>query len=207
MRSADSGSETAQTIAALVRDAEACPAEAAQQLARLLAHSLASPSTADRREARLGLLIDLVSSGTGEFVRSEDYETERERRRARGEEWPAASSLSRAYGHWLTAVRAACRYWFDGGQSRVCSDHHHARPTKSYKPQEIRSALLQAQAELDVGSDGWPSEWEFYEWSTIKRRLARQTGQPCRLPGRKQIRKAFGSYANAVDAARRVASG
>lgn len=38
---------------------------------------------------------------------------------------PAASTLSRLYGHWLAAVRAACRFWFDGGPQRVAGSHHH----------------------------------------------------------------------------------
>lgn len=200
----DSATETAQMVACLVRDQKAFPEEAARQLEQLLSHSLAAPSAAERRVARIGLLIDIVSQGEGEFITVEAYEGERDKRKARGEVWPTASNLSRAYGHWLAAVRAACRYWFEGGQARVAADHRHARPSQSYKPIEIRSALLKAQADLSLPADEWPTEWEFIEWAQITRRLARSAGTSCRIPGAKQIRKAYGSYAAAVDSARRV---
>ena len=209
----DGGTETAQALARLVSDRGAFPDEAARHLAELLQHSLAEPSAGGRREARLGLLIDLVSVGTGEFVRSERYEEERSQRRRHGEEWPAASSLSRAYGHWLSAVKAASRYWFEGGRARVASSHTHARPSDSYQPREIRNALLGAQTDLGMQSgtggesgDGgsWPTEWEYLEWAQIKRRLARRAGTSCRLPSAKAIRKAYGTYERAVAATARA---
>lgn len=200
----DSATETAQSIASLVRDCKAFPDEAARQLLELLSHSLAAPSAAERREARLGLLIDVVSQGEGEFVTTEAYERERSIRRAGGETWPTASSLSRAYGSWLSALRAACRFWFEGGAARVASDHRHAKPSQTYKPIEIRSAILKAQADMNLPAGEWPTEWEFQEWAQIKRRLARLAGSECRIPGAKQIRKAYGGYAAAVAAARRV---
>lgn len=200
----DSATESAQSIAILVSDRKAFPDEAVRQLEQLVGHSLAAPSAAVRREAQIGLLIDIVSQGQGEFVTAETYEQERAGREARGEAWPSASSLSRAYGHWLSAVRAACRYWFEGGDARVASDHRHARPSQTDKPIEIRSALLKAQADLGLPADEWLTEWEFHEWARIKRRLARASGSDCRIPGAKQIRKAYGSYAAAVEAAQRV---
>jgi len=206
MTAPDSATETAQSIASLVRDRNALPDEAARQLLELLGHSLAAPAPAERRGTRLGLLIDLVGQGVGEFVTTEMYERERATRRVRGESWPTASSLSRAYGTWLSAVRAASRYWFGGGGERVASDHRHARPSQTYKPIEIRSALLRAQADLSLPPDDWPTEWEFLEWAEITRRAERSNGTECRIPGAKQIRKAYGSYAAAVEAARRVLS-
>lgn len=200
----DSATEKAQTIASLVCDRRAFPDEAARQLEQLLGHSLAVPSAAERREARLGLLMDIVSQGEGEFVTSEAYERERSNRAACGESWPAASSLSRAYGHWLSAVHAACRFWVGGGKSRVPSDHRHTGVSRTYKPMEIRSALFRAQADLGLASDDWPTEWEYEEWAKIKRRLAQSSGNECRIPGRQQIRSAHGSYAAAVEAARAV---
>lgn len=220
-RSPDSATEVAQALADLVRDKAAFPDAAARHLADLLGHSLAVGTPGERRQARLGLLIELVSGGEGEFITSGAYEEARQSRRERGEEWPAASTLSRAYGHWLTALRAACRFWFEGGRARVASDHAHAKRNLAYLPQEILSALLQAQAELGLqrrvgaASDGvagseqehWPTEWEYLEWARIKRRLARRAGAPCRLPERGVIRAAYGSYAEAIEAAMRQTRG
>lgn len=220
----DSATETAQLIADLVSDRAAFPDAAVGHLAELLGHSLAAGSIGERRQARLGLLIDLVSCGTGEFITSSTYEDARADRKASGEEWPTASALSRAYGHWLAALRAACRYWFDGGRSRVSSSYAHTGRQQKYQPQEIHSALLQAQLELgfcaaqanpDRAETGdrrvsaaatwqqWPTEWEYLEWARIKRRLARRAGIACRLPERGAIRAAYGTYATAIEAVRR----
>lgn len=143
----------------LVTDKSAVPDLAAQDLLRLLGHSLATRSTAERRWGQLGLLIELVSSGTGEFITSTAYEEARLRRRreaasqdAADKKWPTASALSRAYGHWLKALRAACRFWFDGGRGRVPADYAHTKHIQSYHPQEIVSALLLAQQELGLAS-------------------------------------------------------
>ena len=215
----DQASEVTQFIAALVVDRAVMPHEAAADLKRLLGHRLAVSTVAHRRHAQLGLLIDLVSSGTGEFIATTTYEEARQKRRhARGEEWPTPSALSRAYGHWLHAHKAACRYWFDGGQGKVPSNYAHTKRSHAYKPQEIVRALLQAQQELglrgavgdtDWGSGAvsplrgsrWPTEWEYFEWARIKRRLARLTGNSCRVPERLSIQTAFGNYAAAARAA------
>ena len=134
--SRDNATEVAATIVSLVKSRLACPETAAQDLRRLLGNSLAVDSAAERRQASLGLLIELVAEG-GEFVATTTYEEVRTERLCRGEEWPAASTLSRLYGHWLAAVRAACRFWFDGGPQRVPGSHHHAVGTqRGYQPAE-----------------------------------------------------------------------
>jgi hypothetical protein len=68
--------------------------------------------------------------------------------------------------------------------------------------------------------DHWPTKWEYEEWAQIKRRLARRSGTDgsakasgegavargsvgTRYPGLKQIRKAFGTYDEAVRSAHR----
>lgn len=97
----ESASELAQGLSRLVEDASAFSTEAASDLARMLEHSLANPSIGERRHLRIGLLVDLVAGTNGEFVDSSGYEAERARRVKTGEEWPSASGLTRAYGHWL----------------------------------------------------------------------------------------------------------
>jgi len=151
----------------------------------------------------LGLLIELVADD-GEFVPTTTYEEVRKERLSAGEEWPAASTLSRLYGHWLAAVRAACRFWFDGGPQRVASNHHHAAGTQpGYKPAEILSTLLAARRDLELPDGHWPSQREYSEWAEVKRRLTRRSGKAPRIPGLKQIRKAFAGYDSAVSAASR----
>lgn len=121
----DNATEVAAAIVSLAKSHLVLPEIAAQDLRRLLGNSLAVDSAAERRQASLGLLIELVADD-GEFIPTTTYEGIRKKRLSRGEEWPAATTLSRLYGHWLSAVRARCRFWFDGGPQRVAGNHHHA---------------------------------------------------------------------------------
>lgn len=208
-------SEVATTIAELIDDRAAIPEVAVRDLSRLLGHELATGSTAERRNSRLGLLIRLVSEG-GEFIPTTRYEEARREAAGAGEDWPTASNLSRSYGHWLVAVEAAARFWFNGGAERVASSHAHAVGSQSsYEPKEIVVAIEQCQRELDLPPDQWPTQWEYQEWAEIKRRLARRAGSATtravrstgsRWPGLKQIRKAFGTYEAAARSASADAS-
>lgn len=199
----DNATEVAAAIVSLAKSHLALPEIAAHDLRRLLGNSLAVDSPAERRQASLGLLIELVADN-GEFVPTTTYEEVRKERLSKGEEWPAATTLSRLYGHWLAAVRAACRFWFDGGPQRVAGNHHHAVGAQpGYQPAEILSTLLAARRDLELPDGHWPSQWEYSEWAEVKRRLTRRSGKAPRIPGLKQIRKAFGGYDSAVDAAGR----
>lgn len=207
-------------IGELLKRPGACPEAAKRDLLRLLGHSLASTTPADRRQQRLGLLIELISEG-GEFVPTTRYEQVRKERSAQGHGWPSSANLSRSYGHWLIAVKAANRFWFGGGRERVSDSHAHARGTQpGYQPRQIVAALREAKVDLEMPDDRWPTKWEYEEWSQIKRRLARRSGNDgssktggrgaagrgeigTRYPGLKQIRKAFGTYDEAVRAAHR----
>lgn len=191
--------EAATAIAELVASS-GFPKQAARDLARLLGHELAVDDTPSLRFARLGLLQSLVAQ-TGEFVSSSYYEHVRAERRAQNEEWPTAATLSRLYGSWISAVKAACRFIFHGGSTRVASSHAHCLPQRSYQPTDIIDALIRCQDELGL-RDTWPTQWEYEEWAKIKRDLSHKSGNPCRLPGLKQIRDAYGSFANAVQATR-----
>jgi len=201
-------SEVAQVLAQAV-SSRGFPQSAAEDLSRLLGHSLADPGAGNRRNARLGLLIDLLSDGSGEVIVRDRYERERKRRRDTGQQWPSSSQLCDAYGHWLVAVRAAARFWFDGGHGRVWSSHKHARqqkkgslPRGGYLPREMMLAIIRFRDTVGDGKQ-WPSEWEYETWAAIQRQLARRAGVPTRVPGRQQIRRAYGSFDAAREAAKR----
>lgn len=72
-----------------------------------------------------------------------------------------------------------------------------------YQPAEIISTLLAARRDLELPDGHWPSQWEYSEWAEVKRRLTRRSGKGPRIPGLKPIRKAFGGYDSAVEAASR----
>ncbi len=213
-------SELVTSLGELVQDRDAVPDEARRDLLRLLSHSLAAETPAQRRQRRLGLLIELISEG-GEFISTTRYEKQRKECAAQDQDWPSAANLVRSYGHWLVAVKAANRFWFEGGRQRVPDSYNHARGTQpSYEPKRIAAALREAKVDLELPADLWPTQWEYEEWAMIKRRLARRSGADGssktggegavargtvgkRYPGLKQIRKAFGTYDEAVRAAHR----
>jgi hypothetical protein len=181
------------------------PQVSALQLKRLLSHSLTIPSPSELREARLGLLIDLVSDGTGAVPTTEDYERARQQRRRRGEEWPAHSTLIRAWGgHWLAVVRAAMRVAFKGNEGRVSNSGHHHKFSTSYSRNEVATAICDCWLALDLDSEGsGPAFKEYLAWAQLCRRQARLAGKPePRLPTRESVLKAWGTWNRAVGAAR-----
>lgn len=192
-------SEVAEMLAALAIDRHAFPDGAARDLMRLLSQALAQPAAADERQARLGLLIDLVREGR-DYVTIDAYQRARAARAKRGEDWPSASTLSRAMGHWLAAVQAASRFWFDGGPARVRAERSSAGRHAGYQPRQIVVAIRTFHREHGE----WPTAWEWERYIAIRRRLDRRSGRGRRWPGLGQLRKAYGSFAGAVAAAERT---
>ena len=193
----NNASELAQVVAQWV---PALPQSTAIDLYRLLGHDLAAPTSGAIRHERLGLLVQLVSDLTGQAPTCEDYEWARARRREAGEDWPTSTSLIRAYGgHWLRAVRSAMRHATGGTSERVPHSLHHARFRKAYRPGEVIDAIKACRSYLA----DWPTPWEYEQWAVIRRRLARAAGLPePRLPALPPIRKLFGSWDQALAAAR-----
>jgi hypothetical protein len=136
MGRAKEASEAAQQLVRLVSDKAAFPKRAADDLQELLGHDLARPNRGERRQARLGLLIELVSDAAeDQLITTTLYDQVRAKTKERGEDWPDSSNLVRAYGHWLAAVRAATRFWFDGSKANV--PHLYPEQPHDYQPQEI----------------------------------------------------------------------
>ncbi len=189
-------SEVAQVLAELAGDRQAMPCETAEDLVRLLGHSLAASTPAQRRNARLGLLIQIVSAETGEVPTEAVYNATRDEQADQGSEWPSAQTLALAYGHWFAAVRAATRFWFDGGVGRVPSGLEHATGMRAgYQPAQITRALGRFFFLFGV----WPTEWEYAQWRKLQVDAWRRAGQADqRLPSSKQIRAAFHDFAQAV---------
>lgn len=186
--------EAAQVIAALVT---ALPDETLRQLDELLAHSIAAPKAAERREASLGLVIEMVSVGTGEVPSSQDYEQLRVRRRQAGQQWPTARRLTKLYGHWLRVVRAAMRLVAVGAHARVKERPADSSFSETYSREEVLVALKRFHRRFKT----WATPWEFLEWAQLERAHARRHGlADPRIPGMKQITKRFGAYDRAVQA-------
>lgn len=192
-------SEAAQLLVAAVLPH--LSARDAEHLRRLIGDGLASPEPVVLREARLGLLIDLVTERTGEVPSVQAYEDLRVEREERGERWPSHSTLARAYGGWLGAVRAAMQV--DVGRNPW------GTPSKRHRvPAYTRDEALAAVARCRSAMGAWPTEQEYVRWRRVERRGARGAGvlEP-RLPSAGSLRRLTGTFSEAVRGAReRVAT-
>jgi hypothetical protein len=191
-------SELAQGLAQILRP---FPRQAIEDLERLLANNLGAPTPAELREARLGLLVELISTGDGEIPRTRAYDDlRRSRLEANGERWPSASTLVESYGSFLAAVRAAMRLHHNGSAARVPHTHRHARPYQPYTRDEVIAALRSFHDQ--IGS--WPrSELEYLTWGETVRRARRHGGHSDpRIPSAKPIRKLFGDFGRVLTIAK-----
>ena len=179
----------------------ALPASTAETLRRLLAHSISAPSASERRELRLGLLLDLIADNQGVVPSVVEYREARAQRKEQGEEWPSDSTLIRGFGHWIAVVKAATRLSFEGSRARVPSSYRHSKRHRSYTRQEVIAALDECRR----WTGEWPTQWVYEEWAKLRRDAARRAGLPQpRLPILKPIRKTFGSFSHALNAAKRA---
>lgn len=171
-----------------------------KDLERLLAARLAEPTPAQRREARIGLLMELIED-TGEVPGAAHYDAARRKRQSVGEIWPSRATLNTIYGDWFTTCDAAMRLVFEGGPPYCREGQHGARFAAAYTRGEIVAAITRFRS--DYGA--WPTSTQWVMWSQNLRRLARRGGHPDpRIPSMKPIRRRFGTYQRAVDVARRA---
>lgn len=174
-----------------------------RDLKRLLGHYLATTEFKDLGLVRLGLLTEMTAAGLDPSTG--DYEREREIRKARGEEWPAASTLTRAYGHWLVAQSAA-EQLVHKTRRRGTADPANARERDyKYNEQDVTDAIRQCAKALRA----WPTVWEFHEARVLGRAAARRAGnvERVRVPAHDPIRRLFRGYDNALAAAKRAEAG
>ena len=194
-------SELAVGFAELLRS---LPMEAVADVERLLAWRLTYVEPAVLREARLGLLLDMVTDAEGSMPLADDYETERAARAAQGESWPAASTLSRVYNGWARACRAAIRLVEVGVSTAVGSAG--APSTRAPNGAPRRNVVFAALSQYRREYGRWPAQTEYHRWRRDLRRRASRLGlDDPELPSLPQIRASFGDFDRATGAARRSA--
>lgn len=185
----------AQMIAALVH---ALPEKTCADLHRLLAYSLAAPTPSELREARLGLLMELIRGLGGRVPRVSDYDRLRTRRARLAESWPSHSQLIRAYGNWLSAVGAALK--LDQGLPGV--SYRAPRPPRRY----TNEALLNAIDLCALSTGGLPTESDYRDWARLTKEAEHRYGcGRVAVPGSVAIRRRFGTWSSAIRAASRRA--
>lgn len=198
--------------------AEKLPDHEALQLLHLLGFHMRRKTVARVREARLGLLVEIMDH-TGQVPTSTEYDQACKDRAQKGQEWPGHQDLCRAYVDWIGAVKAAARHIFDtGARGGVPSSYGHSRVARDeYLPHEIIDAIIRCRDGLGPWPTirDWPSERDYFAWAEIQRRLAwdrtDEDGVPVadpRLPSRKSFFKKYPSYERAVSVAiARIESG
>lgn len=187
------------------------PDEEALQLLLLLGFRLKAKTNARLREARLGLLVEMLDENA--YVpKSSEYDREVERRASMGQEWPDHRELGRAYGTWLGAVVAAARHYFAvGGARGVPHTYAYARlPRPAFTPPMVIDAITRCRDALGPWPSiyDWPTEQDYFAWAKIQRRLAwsitDDDGIPVRdplLPDRQAFFKQYPTYERAVSVA------
>lgn len=171
------------------------PEGPAFELFEAVSHVLAAPSPVQLRHAKLGLVIDMIRSGTGEWVKYEHYDDLREeRKRLLGEKWPSSTTLCEIYFGWQYVVRAAMEIYL--GHGRV-----HRRPhlgtfeNETYTRLELDQTIRRCRDEIGF----WPTQWEYSDWSYLSRQIAWDKNIDARIPGLHQICRACGSFDEAVE--------
>jgi hypothetical protein len=206
IRGVDCATPDGQLAASLVSDPRVFPMEAVRDLYRLLKHNIAAPSSARERYDELGLLMELLFDGNGEYPTTTRYAELWVQRKAEG--WPDYSKLSRDYGGWTRAVLAAARFYSVGPTARVPSNYKHVpkkgepAPYAPYSVEDVLSALERFYIDHGV----WPTKWEYEDWSHLRRTIERDDPRLPTLPricGRGRRRGLFDSFEDAVFAAER----
>lgn len=197
-----SAGELAQGLAQLV-STSLSDAAVAQLREMLVLHS-GLPRRAARRDARLGLLAELVVACC-DYVTAEMYDEARRERLTAGEQWVSASELASDWGHWLLAVQATLRMLHIGGRHAVSgAGKRREGPWKRLRdPLDIVWELQ--RFERAVGSLPTPVEYDI--WIDLQRRLARAYPRKAAsraLPTAEDVRAVLGSHAAAVRLAHAV---
>ncbi len=189
-------SETARVIARLV---PRLPEATQRDLRVMLSHSIASPSLAELREARIGLLVEMVMESDDLEAVSDRYEQLRVERRAAGEEWPSRSQLSRAYGGWLPALDAALKLSTTvapGAPSHKARE----RAKRSYTRPEVIHAIQRCARTTGTT----PTMTLYAQWARLAKRAAHQQGKAePPIPSLHSIARAYGTWSRALEVARR----
>ena len=120
----------------------------------MVCDSIASPLSGLLREARLGLLIQLLRDRHAEAVDTTLYDEECARRRERGEVWPASTSIARAFGDWYRAQMAAVHLAFLGTGARQPRSLHPWVSTSVHQSRGGRCVDRAAQGVWGV-ADQW----------------------------------------------------
>lgn len=173
------------------------PEQAALSLMRLVVLMVGTDSATQLRADRLGLLIELLD-GVGTIPDSGTYARAHAERALRGESWPTHTTLVRAYGSWLDAVKAA-----------MSTLHGYGRPASYRKPSrsaafaqlDCLDALHRCREDLGPwpSEDHWPNQSEYALYRQIARQAAARAGMPTPLlPSTGVIRRKCGRWEQAI---------
>jgi hypothetical protein len=193
----DMSAEPTEMTAVLARMALALADTPMRQLAAVIEMSLGMPEPEVEREETFVGLISMITP-LGLLPSADEYDAAAGAAAAEGHAWPSRKSLTNAYGNWGHVLNAAVRYLArpDGGRLPRSYAHGTNRPPPGTYTKEIAAlAIIECQRSLGA----WPTVGEYSAWAALRRAAARSTGNDYPLlPVRKQLRRLFGSWDNAV---------
>jgi hypothetical protein len=140
-------------------------------------------------------LVRLLKEREGELVEVRTYERARRECRELGEEWPAATTVARAFNGWLGAQLAAMRLACLGTRARTPRSYDHAGSRPAYTTEEVLQVLITERRVFGV----WLLNNEHLEFGEQRRRMAKALGHTApRIPTNPVFSRLFGGYGEAL---------
>lgn len=186
---------------ALARLAPTLSAEDRRDVRLLLSRRIEVHKPSVLRGARLGLLVEVLD-GQGTFPNSALYSKIRAAR-PDASSWPDHSTLSRYYGSWLAAVRAAMTQLHTYGKPPSYKTFSGSTP--AFAVGEMLEGIRQCRDDLAPwpSPDDWPRASEYGQYRALARKAAALAGAPMpRLPATSVLLKHLGDWENVIRQAR-----
>lgn len=172
--------------------------DAARDLAQLLINHDGLPSPSRAREAKLGLLVEMVMSSSDPAITIAAYSVRRAGEAESGRAWPSGASLCEIYGSWIRALQLAAS--IARGERRGISKNveHLRKRSLDYTRADLIGAIRRCKETLGY----WPRYSDYTRWSQYVRDQERTTGGDRNwVPSIRPILTHFGSWKRALELA------
>lgn len=186
---------------ALARLAPSLSAEDRRDVRLMLSRRIEVHKPSVLRGARLGLLVEILD-GQGTFPNSALY-SEIRAARLDASSWPDHSTLSRSYGSWLTAVKAAMAQLHTYGKPP--SYQSYPGSNLAFSMAEMLEGVRHCREDLAPWPNpgDWPRASEYSQYRALARKAAAFAGAPMpRLPATSVLVKHLGEWENVIRQAR-----
>lgn len=184
----------------LADDTKAWDQQAVLDLAQLLINFDGLPSPVRAREARLGLLVELITREPASSITAERYREAVREEKAAGRVWPSPDRLAVEYGSWIKALELAGS--LARNERRGISHSHRNRGHQEcpYSRADLIGAVIQCMRAVGY----WPSGSDYSRWANSVRREDRAKGGDGKsVPCGRTIVNHVGSWERVLQLARK----